>query len=265
MGSHRQLLFFYIWGGVGQVKESHCYGCGCPKDWIWKSLFFSTAICGILIICHEHRHLSLSTLSLAQDLESAVVSFGADTMTSHEGLCKTVASLCGGNCCLASNQCHMAVTREELRSLIYRRSQQFSPAAVISAALDNKPSKPAKLSTTMTASQYRLLNHFRAMTDETAAFFAIPSSEFFKNAFADSCLMPWFVFSFLPTYWKVYGIGVPIPILEPCLSKLINLLERVSYRCSHFWGLLFLSFSVQYQISAPTGNWFTADVIGWTH
>lgn len=114
---------------------------------------------------------------------------GADDMTSHVGLCQTVAHLCGGQFCKANRQCPEFVSREQLRDIVYRRSggQLFSPCLVISKVLDEKPPKPEKKAGSLSAIQSRLLNHFRAIAaDEISSFFAIPRSEFSRFSFGDT-------------------------------------------------------------------------------
>ncbi|CAL1165771.1 unnamed protein product [Cladocopium goreaui] len=39
------------------------------------------------------------------DLEASIAEFGVNEMTSHQGLCKAVAQMCGGDHCLPSSQC----------------------------------------------------------------------------------------------------------------------------------------------------------------
>lgn len=120
-----------------------------------------------------------------------MTALGVEDLTSHAGLCRALASLCGGARCFCSSQCVHFMTREQLRDLVYRRfpSQLFSPAGVISRVLDERPAKPGKVGAAMTSTQTRLLNHFRAIaTNELESFFAIPASEFVRNSFCDPCL-----------------------------------------------------------------------------
>ena len=123
--------------------------------------------------------------------------FGVCDMTSHEGMCHSVASLVGGDCCVAGGQCAKALTREQLRDLVYRRggSQLFSPAAVVTKALDARPPRPSKSVTAMSAMQSRLLSHFRDIaSDDVGSFFALPTPEFAK------CDEPWFIGSFVKCF-----------------------------------------------------------------
>ena len=113
-------------------------------------------------------------------------------MTSHEGLCAAVAKLCGGADCAPSSQCARAVDRQDLRNLIYRRhsAQLFSPAAVISEALGQRPAKPEKKGFLLSSTQARLLSHFRELAaDEPTSFFAIPQGEFSKLSEPCWCLL----------------------------------------------------------------------------
>lgn len=123
---------------------------------------------------------TLCHVCFAEDLEASVVAYDAEGMTSHHGLCNAVAKLCGGDSCCATSQCANTLSRQQLRDLIYRRTsgQLFSPAAVISDGVDKRPPRPQKVGASMSATQTRLLNHFRTIAmDETGSFFAIPKSE----------------------------------------------------------------------------------------
>ena len=123
---------------------------------------------------------ALCHVCFAQDLEASVTAYDAEGMTSHHGLCNAVAKLCGGDSCRATSQCANTLSRQQLRDLIYRRTsgQLFSKAAVISDGVDKRPRRPEKRGASMSATQTRLLNHFRTIAmDETESFFAIPKSE----------------------------------------------------------------------------------------